>query len=83
MYTPAHCISVPFMAMIRGKFIYTPRSSQPIGMGRIALISDTDIKKLTIKNAISALMRRGFINPISEPELLSCCSNSMYLFLIS
>jgi hypothetical protein len=52
--------------------MYTPRSSHPIGIGRIALISDTDNKKLTIKKAISAETSRGFKKAISDSDLLSC-----------
>jgi len=47
--------------MIFGKFIYTHRSSHPIGIGRIAFMSDTLIRKERKKNAISAERSFGWI----------------------
>jgi hypothetical protein len=49
----------PVTAIILGKFIYTPRSSQPIGIGRIAFMSETDMRKVRIKNPNSAVSNFG------------------------
>lgn len=56
IYIPAPSSILPVFAIIFGKFIYTPRSSQPIGIGRKTLISETDAIKPNTKNEISALM---------------------------
>ncbi len=47
--------------MIFGKFIYTQRSSQPIGIGRIALIRETPMRKLIAMKANSAERSFGAI----------------------
>lgn len=51
---PAPFKMASFEAIRRGKFIYTPRSSQPIGNGRITLISETAITKVSARNTNSA-----------------------------
>ena len=64
---PAHAMYSPESAIIFGKFIYAPRSSHPIGIGRIALMRDTLIRKVTIRNAISPERSFGERNA-SVPE---------------
>ena len=67
-YIPAPIIYSPVCAIIFGKFIYAPRSSHPIGIGRIALIRETLIRNVTIRNAISAERSLGEIASSVQEE---------------
>ena len=60
--------------MRRGKFIYTPISSQPIGMGRKILINATEITNVSTEKTSSAEI---ILNEIGELEKV------IFRFLIS
>ena len=72
MNIPAHSSIEPVMAIILGKFIYTPRSSQPIGIGRIAFMRETEMRNVIIKKPNSAVRSFGFKKSIVSPVLESC-----------
>ena len=63
-YIPVAGSDSPVRASILGKFIYTQRSSHPIGIGRMMLIMATLSMSVNTKNASSALRSFGATSSI-------------------